>query len=122
MRRLRTVTRSLIDRARHNAAVRRRPRQAACPVMPGGTFERLESRALLATFAVTTLANTGAGSLRAAIQSANDSPGPDTIAFDLAGTIALRSALPTVTGPNVGVTTLNGTKGTPLSVVVAETA
>jgi len=98
MRRLRTVTRSVVDRARHNAAVRRRPRPAA-PGIPGGTFERLESRALLATFSVTNLANTGAGSLRAAIQAANDSPGPDAIAFDLAGTIALRSPLPAVTGP-----------------------
>ena len=63
--------------------------------------ERLESRAVLATFAVTTLADSGPGSLRAAISQANSRPGLDDVAFAVAGTIALRSALPAVSDPVV---------------------
>ncbi len=59
--------------------------------------EALEPRALLATFTVTNLLNAGDGSLRAAINQANANPGADEIAFDVAGTINLRSALPNVT-------------------------
>jgi hypothetical protein len=54
-----------------------------------------------ATFNVTSTADSGAGSLRAAIDSANTNPGADTIAFAIVGTgphtIALASALPTIT-------------------------
>ena len=53
-----------------------------------------------ATFTVTTPADGGPGSLRAAIESANDSPGSDKIRFALAGeeasTITLESRLPAI--------------------------
>jgi hypothetical protein len=45
---------------------------------------------------VTTLANSGAGSLRQAILDANATPGDDTITFAVTGTINLSSALPHV--------------------------
>jgi len=61
--------------------------------------ERLEDRALLATFTVTNLLNAGEGSLRDAITKANASPGGDEIAFGVAGTIALQAALPGISGP-----------------------
>ena len=70
-------------------------------------FEQVEPRWLLSTFTVTTTADSGAGSLRAAITSANTTANvggvPDIIAFALTGTgpftIALTSALPTITDP-----------------------
>ena len=51
------------------------------------------------TFIVTTLNDSGAGSLRQAITAANANPGADTIVFanGLTGTIALTSALPNLT-------------------------
>src|SRR5436309_2529007 len=57
-----------------------------------------------ATFTVSTTADSGAGSLRQALLSANLSPGADTIRFNLAGitgvrTIAPRTELPAITGP-----------------------
>jgi hypothetical protein len=56
-----------------------------------------------AQFTVTTTADAGAGSLRAAITSANGAAGADTIQFNIAGagvrTITVASALPTITGP-----------------------
>ncbi len=59
----------------------------------------------LATFTVTNTANAGAGSLRQAILDANDSPGQDTIVFNIAGTgahtISLTSPLPSFTSPVV---------------------
>jgi len=55
---------------------------------------------LLATFTVTTTNDNGAGSLRAAITNANNQAGPDTIAFNIAGTgtqtITLNSGLPQI--------------------------
>ena len=59
--------------------------------------EALEPRALLATFTVTNLLNAGAGSLRAAINQANANPGADEIAFAVAGTVPLSTALPAIT-------------------------
>ena len=57
---------------------------------------------LLATYTVTSTADSGAGSLRQAILNANANGGPDTISFNIAGsgthTIAPTSALPTITG------------------------
>lgn len=51
-----------------------------------------------ATFTVTTAADDGPGSLRAAITSANAAPGADTIVFDLEEpVIQLETVLPTVT-------------------------
>jgi len=52
--------------------------------------ERLDSRAMLATFPVTTLLDGGDGSLRDAIVQANANPGADEITFSVAGTISLR--------------------------------
>src|SRR5438093_1115900 len=54
------------------------------------------------TFTVTTAADSGVGSLRAAILAANASAGKDTIAFSIglgAHTIALKSGLPSITDP-----------------------
>ena len=55
-----------------------------------------------ATFTVSTLADSGGGSLREAIAAANAASGADTIVFALAGTsphvITLASALPGITG------------------------
>jgi uncharacterized membrane protein len=59
-----------------------------------------------ATFTVTTTADSGAGSLRNAIQQAQSSPGSDTIAFAIGGSpdangvwkITVSSALPTLDG------------------------
>src|SRR5262245_58891670 len=56
-------------------------------------LEALDARIVPSTFHVTTLADAGDGSLRAAVAQANAHAGPDTIVFDdrLAGTIALTS-------------------------------
>ncbi|WP_440222662.1 right-handed parallel beta-helix repeat-containing protein [Dokdonella sp. MW10] len=69
-----------------------------------------------ATLTVTTLADSGAGSLRAAITQANAAAGADTIQFQagLAGTIVLTSGQLsvtdslTITGPGAGVLTIDG--------------
>ncbi len=65
--------------------------------------ESLEDRRLLATFTVTITGDSGAGSLRDAIDQANLSPGFDQLRFNIAGTgvqtIAPASALPEITGP-----------------------
>jgi len=56
-----------------------------------------------ATFTVTTVADSGAGSLRQAITDANAAGGADTIEFNIVGsgvhTIVPASALPLITGP-----------------------
>lgn len=61
----------------------------------------LASDARAADFIVTKTADSGAGSLRQAITSANQTPGPDTIKFNIPGSgiqiIALQSALPLIT-------------------------
>jgi hypothetical protein len=64
-----------------------------------GAFGAVET-ASAATFTVTSNGDTGTGSLRAAITSANANAGSDEIAFDIDGqTIQLASPLPAVTGP-----------------------
>ncbi|MEW4566386.1 right-handed parallel beta-helix repeat-containing protein [Tautonia sp. JC769] len=64
------------------------------------TVEPLEDRQLLATFAVTNLEAFGEGSLRRAMHLANQTEGPDTITFEVAGTIrAGRAPLPVLTDP-----------------------
>lgn len=68
------------------------------------------------TFIVTSLADAGAGSLRAAVASANATPGADTIRFQpgIAGTIALSSGEILISdslaieGPGADVLTLSG--------------
>lgn len=65
--------------------------------------EPLEDRLAPANFTVTSANDAGAGSLRAAILSANALPGADRIRFHIAGdgvhTIDLVSPLPLITGP-----------------------
>ncbi len=73
---------------------------------PPLSVTQLEDRVTPASFAVTNLNDSGAGSLRLAIADANASAGADTITFSVAGTIAPASALPTLTG---GGTTIDGT-------------
>lgn len=62
-------------------------------------LEPLESRLLLdgVTYSVTSFKDSGAGSLRDAIEQANASAGADTISFAKGGTIKLLSALPAIT-------------------------
>jgi titin len=82
-------------------------------------FVALAHPAAATTYTVTNVADSGAGSLRQAILSANGSPGLNTIAFNLAGTnpftITPASAFPTITNPVViDGTTQPGYAGTPL--------
>ena len=65
----------------------RRRRRITEPAM----IERLEDRSLLSAILVTNLADAGEGSLRAAVEQANDQSGEDLIKFQrrLNGTISL---------------------------------
>src|SRR4051794_1966623 len=54
--------------------------------------------AAAATIEVTNTNDSGPGSLRAAINQANQLAGPDRIAIEATGTLPLQSQLPTVTG------------------------
>jgi titin len=89
-------------------------------------IEVLEARNLPSTFIVTTTADSGAGSLRAAIQSANSDLGPDTIDFNIGSgvqRIHLQSPLPTITTPvSLDGTTQPGFAGTPIIVLDGSTA
>ncbi len=82
-------------------------------------IEILEGRELLATFTVTSLGNSGTGTFREAIISANAQPGPDTIDFGVAGTIRIaRNALPAITSPvTIDGTTAPGFLGSPVVTV-----
>lgn len=68
-----------------------------------GAVEHLEARIAPATFTVTTVADSGNGSLRQAITDANNATGPDSIVFAIAGTgvqtITPLTPLPTITDP-----------------------
>jgi parallel beta-helix repeat protein len=84
--------------------------------------EPLEVRWLPSTYVVTTTDDSGPGSLRQAILDANAHQGPDTIAFDIAGsgthTIRPTSALPAVTDTvTIDGTTQPGYSGSPLIVL-----
>jgi parallel beta-helix repeat protein len=70
------------------------------------TFAPLAQPALAATIVVTSFADSGAGTLRAAITSANSVAGADTITFASGGTITLATALPALTGGSI---TIDGT-------------
>jgi hypothetical protein len=56
--------------------------------------ERLDDRTVPSTFSVSSLADSGSGSLRQAILNANNSPGNDAITFSVTGAINLASVLP----------------------------
>jgi hypothetical protein len=74
-----------------------RPERRTAPRARVRDLELLESRQLLAIFSVTNLNNSGAGSLRQAIIASNQSPGADTIDFQVAGTIRVsRTSLPAI--------------------------
>ena len=82
-------------------------------------LESLESRQLLSTFTVTSVADSGAGSFRQAILDSNATSGSSTIDFDIPGggvqSIALVSPLPNVINPvDIDATTQPGYAGTPL--------
>ncbi|MBT6642042.1 MAG: right-handed parallel beta-helix repeat-containing protein [Planctomycetaceae bacterium] len=63
------------------------------------SVESLESRAMLATYSVSNLNNSGVGSFRDAIDQANANAGTDEIAFTVAGTVSLTESLPFITQP-----------------------
>jgi len=69
------------------------------------TLNPVESRLLLSTFTVTTTADSGAGSLRQAIYTADNAGGTNTIDFDIPGSgprvITLQSELPPITSPTI---------------------
>lgn len=81
-------------------------------------LEGLENRRLMATFAVTNVNDSGAGSLRAAITSANATPAADTITFNIAGNskmIQPLTDLPIITAPlTVDGTTQSGYSDRPI--------
>ena len=78
--------------------IRTRARRQARPARP--RVEPLEGRVVPATIIVTTAADSGPGSLRAAITQADADGTQDTIAFapSVRGTITLLSALPDLSG------------------------
>ena len=101
---------------------RRSPRRRAAPrPRARPALSVLEGRLAPAVFTVTTLNDSGAGSLRDAIAQANASPGADAIIVQpgLAGTITLASALPavsddlTVTGPGAAALTVRRNSAAP---------
>jgi hypothetical protein len=102
------MRRSTLIRSRSRAPRRARP-----------ALEALEGRALLSTFTVLNLADSGPGSLRQAILAANANPGADVIGFagGLKGTIPLASELSvtddlTINGPGANQLTVSGNNAT----------
>jgi hypothetical protein len=84
-------------------------------------IEALEERRMLSTFIVSTVADSGPGSLRQAIMDNNSSPTPNIIEFDI-GTgvqrIYVNSALPAITNPvTIDGTTQPGFTGAPLILI-----
>ncbi len=87
----------------------------------------LEDRTLLSTYTVTSLADSGAGSLRQAILDSNAHPGADTIVFapTLRGIIALAGGQLSVTddlsinGPTMGSVTVSGSHANRIFDIVA---
>ncbi len=78
-------------------------------------LESLETRLTPTTYTVSSLADSGAGSLRAVITSVNDDTTPDEIDFSVAGVIQLASALPAITNTvKIDGTTAPGFAGAPI--------
>src|SRR5215813_9583702 len=106
---LRSVSKWLRGRGRPAVPVRK-------PARARLGLESLDARIVPSTFQVTTLADGGAGSLRAAVAQANTHPGADTVVFDsgLTGTIALTGGELditgdlTITGPGAAKLTVSG--------------
>ena len=83
-------------------------------------LERLEDRALLSTFTVNSLGDTGTGSgrsgdLRYVITQVDQTPGDNTIKFAVTGTITLNSALPDLSN-TTGLTDIEGPGAASLTV------
>src|SRR6202046_2439591 len=87
----------------------RNPRYALALVALPLLFLATSGFARAATFTVNTTADTGTGSLRDAINSANTSPTvATTINFNVSGTITLGSTLPTIVNTSPGRLTIDG--------------
>ena len=80
-------------------------RQSVKPKRAALSYESLEIRNMMATFAVANLNDSGAGSFRQALVDANNTAGADVISFSVAGSIQLQSALPKI----VDAVDINGT-------------
>src|SRR5436190_16444760 len=89
-------------RSRKAAGITGKTRRKSRSLSAATSMELLETRRLFSTFTVTSAADSGTGTLRAAITSANGLAGADTIVFSLGGspqTIQLASVLPDVSSP-----------------------
>jgi MYXO-CTERM domain-containing protein len=115
-----TSNRSAVQRRQRRAAARA-ARRGSGSALPAGAAIALglglsASTARAATFEVTTLADSGAGSLRAAIEAANAAAGADVITFQssVTGTITLTSGQleiddsVVVEGPGASALTVSG--------------
>jgi hypothetical protein len=96
---------------------RHRPKRLSKQFLPNRlSVAQLEDRVVLSTFGVGNLADSGSGSLRAAITAANANPGADVITFShgLRGTVALTSGELGITddlridGPGAGKLAVSG--------------
>ncbi len=87
---LRSARSLFVPNGTANGHPTRLPKRAPSPRL---SVEHLEDRTVPSTFTVGNLADSGTGSLRAAITAANTNPGADVIAFahGLRGTVALTS-------------------------------